>query len=208
MHYPDSLQNFDNGLSLYVPVPELIKPAYEQLLAKHPGSPFPYWAQVWPSAKAMVAFLLEDPSLIKNKSVLELGAGIGLPSFSIAPIARRVTVSDYADDAVELLGKNIRHTGFDNVKAACIDWNDFPYDTGAEVVLLSDVNYVPGEFEVLLNLVRKQLDRGATLILSTPQRITSTAFIDIVKTHIQKTVLLPVEHGGQLIDIRILVLHL
>ena len=40
----------------------------------------PYWAQVWPSAIALARFILSQPGIIKGKSVVELAAGLGLPS--------------------------------------------------------------------------------------------------------------------------------
>lgn len=66
---------------------------------------FPFWAKVWPSATALSLFLQQNRDLIKNKRVLEIGAGIGLPTFSIAKHAADITITDYAEDAVILMLK-------------------------------------------------------------------------------------------------------
>lgn len=206
MDYPDQLQDIEDGLKIYVPVQKLIKPTYEYLLSQDPDTPFPFWAQVWPSARAMVSFLQDQPAMVSNKSVLELGAGIGIPSFCIAHLAGQIVISDHAKDAVKLIDKNIRHLGISNMRAACLDWNHLPDDIHADVLLLSDINYAPVQFETLLSLIRKFVERGTTLILSTPQRITSTAFADAVQSYIKKSVIIPVHHGGQVVDILVLVL--
>ena len=59
----------------------------------------------------MVSQLFEsDPSLVKDRTVLELGAGAGLPSIVAATLgARRVVLTDYPDpDLVETMWRNVR----------------------------------------------------------------------------------------------------
>src|SRR5688572_33367426 len=45
---------------------------------------FPYTtlfrSQVWPSAIALSEFIVSNQQLVHNKNILELGAGLGLPS--------------------------------------------------------------------------------------------------------------------------------
>lgn len=59
----------------------------------------------------MVSQLFEsEPSLVKDRTVLELGAGAGLPSIVAATLgARRVVLTDYPDpDLVETMWRNVR----------------------------------------------------------------------------------------------------
>ena len=93
----------NEGLKLYAPDPALVQETYKDLLSKDDTILFPFWAQVWPSAHALASFLLEEKEWIDRKRCLELGAGIGLPSFSIAQYADTIMVSDYALEAVELM---------------------------------------------------------------------------------------------------------
>jgi predicted nicotinamide N-methyase len=206
MLYQDKLVSFQDGLSLYVPDEELVKPVYEQLLAKDGSTPFPFWAKIWPSAIEMASFLKAEPRWIEGKQVLELGAGIGLPSFTMVNHASSMIISDHAPEAVKLIEKNIQYLNLQHVKTMCLDWNHFPDHIKADTLLLSDINYAPNEFGPLLALIRKFLEQDTVIILSTPQRITITPFAEAVQPFIRRSVLQTNVHKGQLVDIRILIL--
>jgi predicted nicotinamide N-methyase len=208
MLYPDKLVTIQDGLKLYVPDRDRVKSVYESLLAKDDATPFPFWAKIWPSADAMTLFLKAEPHWIDGKHVLEIGAGIGVPSFAMAAHASTMIISDHAAAAVELIEKNIRYLDLQHVKAMCLDWNYFPDDIKADTVLLSDINYAPEAFDALLAVIRKFLEQGATIILSTPQRITITPFAEAIQPFIQHSILQTVEHMNQAVDIRILVLSI
>ena len=123
--------------------------------------------------------------LIQNKHVLEIGAGIGLPSLMIADIARSVQISDYDMEAVALIQKNIEHLQLQNAEALQLDWNAIPENMQPDVVLLSDVNYDPTQFDVLIILIDKFLNQGSTIILSTPQRIMASPFVQKLEASIK-----------------------
>ncbi|RYD88358.1 MAG: methyltransferase domain-containing protein [Sphingobacteriales bacterium] len=137
----------------------------------------PYWSRIWPSSYALAAWLHKHPELVSEKQVLELAAGIGLPSLSIAPLAREVLASDYLPEAVALLQRNAEHLGRTNFQARLLDWNELPEDLTTDVLLLSDVNYDPSDFAKLLAVLTRFLHQGVTVILATPQRIMGAAFI-------------------------------
>lgn len=208
MQYPNQLTTTEEGLTIYVPVSEEVKVTYEKLCQHNESTAFPYWAKIWPAAKAMCTFLMDEPGWIQGKQVLEIGAGIGLPSLLIAPFARLVIVSDKATEAVELIEKNRQLLGYSNVKAICLDWNHFPAIDTFETVLLSDINYEPDQFEPLLRLIKLLLQTGATIIISTPQRITAAPFAEAVEPYTKRSVVLPIEDGNTSIDISILILSL
>jgi predicted nicotinamide N-methyase len=171
-----------------------------------PASPFPYWAKVWPSAIALVKVLQKHPSLIRDKTVLELGAGIGLPSLLMANEAKTIQVSDYDSEAVELFRKNIAHLQLHNVQALQMDWNDLPENIDPEVIILSDVNYDPTQFESLTKLIQKFIHQGCTIILSTPQRIIANPFVLALSEFIIADYLEMVDENGVRKEISILVL--
>lgn len=206
MLYPITLLEFPGGLQLHVPDPDKVKPTYNQLKAINPETPFPFWAKIWPSSLALAAFLHKEPHLIASKHVLEIGAGIGLPSFSISQEALSLVISDHSGEAVALMEKNIQNLGLSNAKAVYLDWNDFPSDHSADMVLFSDVNYDPEQFEALLTLVQQLLERGTKVVIATPERISAVSFAVQLDPFVAHSVLETVVMADQRIGIRIFVL--
>ena len=206
MQYPLELTQISAEKAIYVPVYDAVKAIYTDLLAMDPASPFPYWAKVWPSAIALVKVLQKHPSLIRDKTVLELGAGIGLPSLLMANEAKTIQVSDYDSEAVELFRKNIAHLQLHNVQALQMDWNDLPENIDPEVIILSDVNYDPAQFETLTKLIQKFIHQGCTIILSTPQRIIANPFVLALSEFIIADYLEMVDENGVTKEISILVI--
>ena len=185
--YPLQLVTLHNELSLYVPDPALIQSTYQKLVAANPNTIFPYWAKVWASADALVQFLREEPAWIQNKIVLEIGAGIGIPSLSIAAQTDKIVISDYAPDAVALLQKNIEHLKLNNASAACIDWNHISEDVIADTILLSDTNYEPAVHENLNFLIDTCINKGSTILLATPNRLASNPFIERISKYMYRS---------------------
>ena len=206
MQYPVQLTQIGAEKAIYIPAYEAVKTIYADLLALDPATPFPYWAKVWPSAIALHNVLKKHSSLIKDKTVLELGAGIGLPSLMMASEAKTIQVSDYDLEAVELLRKNIAHLQLQNVQALQIDWNDLPENINPEVIILSDVNYDPTQFETLTKLIEKFIYQGCAIILSTPQRIMASPFVLALSEFIIADYLEMVDENGVTKEISILVL--
>jgi predicted nicotinamide N-methyase len=208
MTYPTTLVDVWSGLKLHVPDPERVKSNYERMLAQGVSTKFPFWAKIWPSSMALTSFLQAEPDWVRGKRVLEMGAGIGMPSFSVARHALEVIISDHSPEAIELAEKNILQLGLKNARALRLDWNELPELLIGETVLMSDVNYSPDQFGSLLNVIRKFLEQGATVILSTPQRITATQFVEALQPYIQRITQQTIDGQGQTADISILVLSL
>jgi len=206
MLYPITLVEFPGALQLHVPDPDQVKPIYDQLIASNPDTVFPFWAKIWPSSLALTSFLQKETQLIRSKHVLEIGAGIGLPSFSISREASTLVISDYSTEAVALMEKNIEYLVLQHAKAIYLDWNHFPSDLTADTVLFSDINYDPEQFEALLTLIKQLLNKGATVIIATPERISAVAFAVKLEPYVSSSVLETVETAHQPIDIRIFVL--
>lgn len=207
MRYPIKLTPIIEDFSIYIPDYEQVKEIYESILKEDSGKDFPFWAKLWPSSIALIQFLQTKSDLIKGKTVLEIGAGIGLPSFFIAGKAKSIQVTDYELDAVELMYKNIAHLNLDNVQAFRLDWNKVPKGIKPEVLILSDVNYNPNEFDPLIALIKELVASGTLVILSTPQRIMASPFVNALQQLIQQTHMEIVTENEKLIEISILVLN-
>ncbi|HLP35309.1 class I SAM-dependent methyltransferase [Lacibacter sp.] len=181
MELQTSLKTFHFGdyrFNAFVPDSLALQQAFTKQLQTDPSTPAPYWARVWPSAYAICEFIATQPHWLQNKTVLELAAGLGLPSFLSAQLATKVTCSDYVPEAVQLMQQSIQENKLENINAMLIDWNHLPADLSVDVLLLSDINYEPQAFETLFNVIISFLEKGTTIILSTPQRLMAKPFID------------------------------
>ncbi len=175
------LQKFQFGndtIELFVPDAAHIQNSYRQQLKNNPSLTAPYWSQLWAASHALAGFLANNTAYIYNKKVLELAAGLALPSLVAAQYASEVVCSDYVPEAVALMQQSIIHNRLTNVQSSLIDWNHLPHDIATDVLLLSDINYEPTAFDTLLHVVQSFLAKNTTVILATPQRIMAKPFIE------------------------------
>lgn len=207
MEYQHVLTEVIDGLAIYIPESEKVRTTYEALLLNDSLTPFPFWAKIWPAAKAMTSFLASNPNWIEDKLVLEIGAGIGLPSFTIANKTKNLIISDHAFEAVALIEKNIQLLKLDQTKAMCLDWNNFPENIKAETILLSDVNYAPEQFESLLTLIKRFISASSTIIIATPQRIMATPFVKAIEPFVKYNLHQRIIDSKQEVDVSILILY-
>jgi predicted nicotinamide N-methyase len=109
--------------------------------------------------------------------VLELAAGLGLPSLFTSRFASSVLCSDYDETAVQFIQMNIELNKITNMFCKQINWTELPSELDFEILLLSDINYNPEDFDTLLKLIHRFLKSGKTILLTTPQRLAGKAFI-------------------------------
>jgi predicted nicotinamide N-methyase len=178
MSHPAILQKFlinTRSIEIFVPDPVLIAEAYKN---KKVSSTSLYWAKVWPSAVGLCIFLQDNLHYIQDKNVLELAAGPGLPGIFLAPFAQQVCISDIEPQAVALMQQSVLHHQLKNISCRVIDWKHLQDVSMPEVVLLSDINYEPAQFEQLLQVIHYFLDKQCTIVLSTPHRLMAKEFIN------------------------------
>jgi len=109
----------------------------------------PYWAELWPAARALAGALPD----VRGLKVVELGCGLGVPSLVAAAGGAQVTATDWANEAIELLRENAARNGL-HVQAEVRDWRD-PWPARFDVVLAADVLYEHRNVEPLLARLRE-----------------------------------------------------
>ena len=134
----------------------------------------PYWAELWPSGIALAEVVagLE----LRGRRVLELGAGLGIPSLVAALGGADVLATDWADDAVELLRANAERNGL-RLRAERVRWDEpepllreAPWD----VVLGADLLYEARNTEQLRALLPRL---GGDILLAEPGRPFAKSFL-------------------------------
>ncbi len=135
----------------------------------------PYWAELWPSGLALAQAVARLE--LRGVSVVELGAGLGLPSLAAALGGAGVLASDWAAEAVELLELNARHNGI-GLRAARVRWDE-PAPLLAEapwgLVLGSDLLYELRNADLLLELLPRL---GPDVLLADPGRPFAKGFLE------------------------------
>lgn len=189
------------SITLYLPDVAAVQAAYRR------GSiPFPYWSKVWPAAIALSEFIIRHPYYVQNKKVLEAGAGLGLPSLVAARYASQVLCTDGAVEATSFAQRSAEHQHLKNFETSVMDWRHLPVHLSADVLLLSDINYDPASFEAVYKLITIFLAKGATLLLSTPQRLMAKEFIASLLADCKRQEELRVVQDGKEVVVTILVL--
>ena len=131
-----------------------------------------YWAQVWPSAVAASRLLLLDQSLVSGKTVLEIGAGLGLCSICAALAgAAAVVATDGDASAVSFATANAAQNDVQHLmRAAQLDWSQ-PDEFAAseeffDVVLAADVIYDESAARMISKLLHARVLPGGLVLLT------------------------------------------
>jgi predicted nicotinamide N-methyase len=171
-----SVQIGDQTLHIYVPDAVRMQEAWERS-ERGQQEAFPYWSKIWPAALALCQWLKGNPSMYAGKKVLEIGAGLGLPSLFVASEADWVLCSDKESLALDYAQASANHHRYQNLVFRKINWIDAPAPIECDLLLLSDVNYEPSVFDELRLLMQTYLRQGTQIVLATPQRLAAREFV-------------------------------
>jgi predicted nicotinamide N-methyase len=105
--------------------------------------------------------------------VVELGCGLGVPSLVAAARGAKVTATDWAPDAIELLQENAERNGLE-LRAEVRDWRE-PWDERFDLVLAADVLYERRYVDVLLELLPRL---GGEVLFADPGRPFTDRFLE------------------------------
>jgi predicted nicotinamide N-methyase len=130
----------------------------------------PYWAELWPSARALASQLLDAPPA--RGPVLELGSGVGLPSLALRHAGLDVLVTDWYPDALLFAGANARRNGLGSLDTRLPDWREPPLDLGTfPLVIAADVLYEARNVEPLAHMLERAVGSGGSAIVADPGRV-------------------------------------
>jgi len=205
-----SIQEFcfaEQYISLVLPNAIAIKNKYGESAKRGEYVAFPYWAKLWPSAIALTEFLAKNNSLIKDKVIFEIAAGLGLPSIFCTQYAKYVICSDYAEEALFFVNQSISLNKIKNIETKQFDWNEDVLIEEVDMLLLSDINYNPGSFAALYKLINKYLANGVSVLISTPQRLMAKPFIEQLLPFCVEKTTIPIKTTNEVVEIFIMQLQ-
>eukprot|EP00890_Picochlorum_soloecismus_P001884 jgi/Picsp_1/2697/NSC_00927-R1_nicotinamide n-methyltransferase nnt1 len=133
---------------------------------------------IWPAAIILCQYLERHWSqLIKGQSVIELGAGIGLPCLLCARMgASKAVITDYDPKVVSHVSENAKKCSVpDLCQGLRLDWTKCDKDAAGHeqsygVVLAADILYDGGIVKDLVDTVEYVMEPSGLLLISHQQR--------------------------------------
>ncbi|MGI8644361.1 MAG: class I SAM-dependent methyltransferase [Thermomicrobiales bacterium] len=157
------------------------------LVADDPEQNLPYWAELWPSGIALADAVLATPELVRGRSVLELGCGLGVTAIAVVASGCELLATDYSPESLTLSRLNcLRNTGAEPATLR-VNWRHpdarFEERIGEAypVVLAADVLYERRDIEPLLALVERLVAPGGMLWLAHPRRPPAQMFLETLR---------------------------
>ncbi|MFO0760469.1 MAG: 50S ribosomal protein L11 methyltransferase [Byssovorax sp.] len=132
------------------------------------GVPPPYWAFAWAGGQALARHLLDEPSIVRGRAVLDLGAGSGLVAIAAALAgARHVLAADIDPFAAEAIALNSEVNG---VVIEITTADLLGTDPAVDVILVGDLCYERPVADRLVPWLTARASRGTQVLLGDPGR--------------------------------------
>lgn len=167
----------------------------------------PYWADIWPSSRALAGYVRGLDG--HGRSLLELGCGVGLVSVTALQAGFTVTATDYYAEAMQVTRLNTARLvgdGESRLATREVDWRALPADLGTfDVVVAADVLYEREYAELVSNAIRRTLKPGGLALVSDPGRAALEAFREaarasgLVETEEMTVLVVPDDAAGDLV---------
>ncbi|MDH3329188.1 MAG: protein N-lysine methyltransferase family protein [Desulfobulbaceae bacterium] len=128
-------------------------------------SDFPFWVKLWEAAIVLAQFLAGQ-KYSDNASLIELGAGLGVPGLVAAAAGCPVTLTDYEDLILDFERVSAAASGLDNVAFEILDWKNPPELKQYDIIAGAEILFREEFFEPLLNVMRRLLKPDGVIYLA------------------------------------------
>ena len=131
--------------------------------------PPPFWAVAWAGGQALARYIVDHPTLVAGRRVLDVASGSGLVAIAAATAgAATVTANDIDQYAVAAIALNAQVNGV----AVEVNGDDLLDGDGADadVVLAGDVFYSESMARRMLGFLERVSARGARVLVGDPGR--------------------------------------
>jgi 2-polyprenyl-3-methyl-5-hydroxy-6-metoxy-1,4-benzoquinol methylase len=163
----------------------------------------PYFGLIWPSAEALVPWLLQGPSL-EGLRVLDLGCGLGPCGFASAHRGAHVTFFDWEPRALEIIAASAREQSFpaSRIELSVGDWRT-PPDFGAfDRIIGADVLYEARNAEPVASFLSQHLRPRGEAWIADPGHLHAQAFPEVALQHglqmVERLTLSTTPQGGKI----------
>ena len=128
----------------------------------------PYWAYVWAGGAVLARYVYANPSLVKGRRVLDLGAGSGLVGIVAAQVGATVVAAETDPVGQVAIGLNAQANGvsIDRLPGDILPGPVPPLD----LILVGDLFYDPGLVAPVLAFLDRALAQGIQVLIGDPGR--------------------------------------
>ena len=138
----------------------------------------PYGVALWPAAIALAHDLASRAEALRAASLLELGAGTGLPGIVAAALGARVVQTDRDELAMSACKRNCERSGVEAVEHRLANWVAWEDSTRYDWILGSDILYAEEMHAHLRRIFETNLAPGGRVLLSDPFRAVSLRLLE------------------------------
>ena len=141
----------------------------EQVLAgKDPlkdASSFPFWIKIWEASLVLADLLASLPDR-KDKTLLELGAGLGVPGLTAAAAGFQVTLIDYEELILDFERINAAASNLSELSFSLLDWKNPPAMQQFDILAGAEILFREEFFEPLLQVMAKSIKPDGVIYLA------------------------------------------
>lgn len=137
----------------------------------------PYGVALWPSGIALAHEIADRKADFRGRSVLELGAGMGLPGVVAGSVGGRVVQTDRDELALLLCRRNGARNGVESVVRVS-DWTAWDDAATYDWIIGSDILYGESLHPQLRAIFTANLKPGGRILLSDPFRGVGLRFLE------------------------------
>jgi predicted nicotinamide N-methyase len=132
------------------------------------GLPPPFWAFAWAGGQALARYVMDNPDLVRGKSVLDVATGSGLVAIAAAKAgAGHVSAVDIDNFAEVAVGMNAIANG---VTIAAQTGDPAGLDDGWQVILAGDICYQRDMTDKMMAWLGPLAASGRTVLIGDPGR--------------------------------------
>lgn len=132
------------------------------------GLPPPFWAFAWAGGQALARYVLDQPEIVRGKSVLDMASGSGLVAIAAlqagAASALAADIDRFAGDAAQL------NAALNNVTLETTDADLIGAEAPHDVILVGDLFYDRDLAPRVFAWLSKLKAQGKTVLIGDPGR--------------------------------------